>query len=67
MDLKAGETKTIEFLITPKQYAELNEEGQPEFTKGSLMVSVGGKQPNFEGLADAETTSVLTKTIELKE
>ncbi len=64
--LKTGETKTVEFLITPKQYAELNEEGQPEFVKGSLMVNVGGKQPNFNGLADAETTSVLTKTIELK-
>ncbi|MFC4633113.1 glycoside hydrolase family 3 C-terminal domain-containing protein [Dokdonia ponticola] len=64
--LKTGETKTVEFLITPKQYAELNEEGQPEFNQGSLTVNVGGKQPNFNGLADAETTSVLTKTIVLK-
>lgn len=64
--LKVGETKEITFSITPKQYAQLDSEGNRLFNPGKLKVSIGGKQPGFIGVANSETTEVLTKVITLK-
>jgi beta-glucosidase len=44
--LKAGETKTITFKITPKQLAQVNVEGKRVVTEGEIEFSVGGMQPN---------------------
>lgn len=43
--LKVGETKTVAFTISPKQYAQLNSSGNAVFNTGKIIVSVGGKQP----------------------
>ena len=64
--LKAGETKTLEFNIEPKQYAQFNSEGQPIHPAGKMLVSVGGKQPVFHEKDKANTTEVISKTIALK-
>lgn len=61
--LKAGETKTIKFNISPKQYAYINEYGNEEIKPSTISVSIGGKQPNFKGNKNALTTQVITKTI----
>ncbi|SFD13028.1 glycoside hydrolase family 3 protein [Algibacter pectinivorans] len=63
--LKAGETKTISFSISPKQYALINNEGVNVLNTGSLNVSVGGKQPGFKGVADTTTSNVLIKDVTL--
>lgn len=43
--LKAGESKTLTFVLQPRDLAVLNSEGNVEFEAGKLMISVGGGQP----------------------
>ncbi|SDW70148.1 beta-glucosidase [Lutibacter oricola] len=61
--LKKGETKTVSFLVEPKQYAAINEYGEQDITSGSIKLSVGGKQPNVEGFTGAKSTQVITKVL----
>lgn len=61
--LKAGETKTVKFNISPKQYAYINEYGTEEIMPSTIQLSIGGKQPNFKGIADSHSTQVLEKRI----
>ena len=63
--LNAGETKTVQYNIKPKQYATINTEGKSVVEPGSLVISVGGKQPGFKGIADTSTSGVLIKKIAL--
>lgn len=63
--LNAGEAKTLHFNISPKQYALIDDDGKALLAPGPLVISVGGKQPGFEGVADASTSGVLTKSISL--
>lgn len=58
--LEPGETKTIQFSLSPKQYAVVNDNGKLTIEPGEFFVSVGGKQPGFEGNADAKTTGTTT-------
>lgn len=64
--LKANETKTVSFIVTPKQYAIISSEGKSAMKSGALTLSIGGKQPGFKGVADANTTNTLQKTIQLE-
>lgn len=65
VNLKSGATKTMSFKIPREQYALVNDSGKSEFTDGRLNISVGGKQPGFNGIADSNTTQVITKSINL--
>ncbi|MDW5290296.1 fibronectin type III-like domain-contianing protein [Formosa sp. PL04] len=62
LHLKAGETKTVEFTIAPRQISMINKKGVRVMEPGWFTVSVGGKQPGFKGDSDAYTT----KTVESK-
>lgn len=64
--LKPNETKTVNFTITPKQYAIIKANGESSMELGTLTICVGGKQPGFKGVADTHTTSNLEKTITLQ-
>jgi beta-glucosidase len=44
--LKAGESKIIQFSLTPQQLSATDENGVDKFLKGKLMISVGGGQPD---------------------
>ena len=61
--LNAGETKTVNYKIDADKYASITSEGKKIVEKGNLLLSVGGKQPGFIGVADALTTGVLSKRV----
>lgn len=48
ISLKAGETKTIDFVLTPSQYAARNNDNQAVVEAGDVQISVGGKQPEYD-------------------
>jgi beta-glucosidase len=48
--LKAGETKTVAFTLKPHQMAARGEDNTALVEAGSLLVSVGGKQPDAAAL-----------------
>ena len=67
VSLRAGEKKTITFTLSPDQYALVNADGQWEVPVGTLMISVGGKQPGTPALSEASTTAVLTSVVNIVE
>lgn len=61
--LKAGETKTVTFTLTPEQFALVSEkDGSTYIPSGKLSISVGGGQP---GVKNKTTSNVLTKEINI--
>jgi beta-glucosidase len=48
--LKAGETKSVEFAVTPEAMSARDEANQAVVETGRVLVSVGGKQPDTESL-----------------
>ena len=60
--LKAGETKTVDFLLKPHQFAARNEENIPLVEAGKVLISVGGKQPDEKSIAAAK---VIQKRVEV--
>lgn len=64
--LNPGERKTVNLKITSKQFATVMADGHRVVEPGSYQISVGGKQPGFKGAADAVTTSVLMRTVQLQ-
>lgn len=60
--LKAGESKTLSFKLTPEQYTLLNEKGQAYQPKGKLELSVGGGQAKQKQVG---TSNVLLKTVQV--
>jgi beta-glucosidase len=61
--LAPKETKTVEFTVGPKQLATVAADGHRMVQPGTFRISVGGKQPGFQGMADASTTGVVTGTL----
>jgi beta-glucosidase len=64
--LEPGEQRRVVFQITPRRLSLIDAEGQRVVEPGVFRVSVGGKQPGFSGLADAETTGVVTGHVRLE-
>jgi beta-glucosidase len=66
IDLKKGETKTVNFTIAPRQLSLINKKGQRVVEPGWFTIFVGGKQP--DGSADILKTrcSYTGKTIILE-
>ncbi len=60
--LKVGETKKIDFKVTPKQLAIVDENYSQEANDQMLLISVGGAQPNKK-LETAQ--KVITKKVHL--
>jgi len=63
VSLDAGESKTVSFNLSPKEYASMQLDGTILIQPGELTVSIGGKQPGFIGNADAITTQVVSGKI----
>lgn len=49
--LKAGETQTVEFTLTPNQFAARDDNNAAVVEEGEVLISVGGKQPDSATLA----------------
>jgi beta-glucosidase len=70
--LKPGERRRVTFTLTPRDLTMVDERGRRLLEPGEFRVSIGGKQPGFDGNADAATTGVVTgmfivtgKTVEI--
>ncbi len=57
--LKAGESKTVEFTLTPRQLSMINKKTQRVIESGTFDIYVGGEQPGFSGDNDASSTGVI--------
>jgi len=65
VSLKAGETKSVSFSLTPRQLSLIDFQNRRVVEPGIFEVSVGGKQPGFAGRADAATTGSVTGRFEV--
>jgi beta-glucosidase len=61
--LKPGEKKTMQLTVPARQFAMTGADGRRMAQPGTFEISAGGKQPGFQGLADASTTSVVTGSL----
>lgn len=59
INLKAGEKRKLTFTISPRQMSVILDNGKRVIEPGDFAFSIGGKQPNFTGSADAKTTGVI--------
>ena len=65
INLKPGESKVVEFTLDPRQFSIINNKDQRVIEPGWFTISVGGKQPGFEGYPDPQFTDVLSGRIRL--
>lgn len=61
--LKAGESRTIQFTLTPAILSVVNKEGKLVQTSERVWISVGGGQPN---VSNKTTSNVLTKFLTIQ-
>ncbi len=61
--LKAGESKTIQFTLTPEQLSIVDAEGNLFQPTGAITVSVGGGQP---GIKNKTTSGVVSTIVHVK-
>ncbi|GGG40912.1 glucan 1,4-alpha-glucosidase [Dokdonia pacifica] len=64
--LKANETKTVDFSITPKLYAQLDEAGNKIYLEGKMSISIGGRQPTADELNNSVATNLVSKVVTIK-
>jgi beta-glucosidase len=65
VSLEPGERQTVSFTLTPDQLSLIDSGWQRVVEPGVFEISVGGKQPGFTGVADANTTDVVTGRFEV--
>ena len=63
--LEPGESREVEFIITPRQFSIINVKGKRIIEPGYFTISVGGKQPGFGGYHDPQLTQALAGRIRL--
>ncbi len=63
--LQSGERRQVNFTLDPKAFSLVDDNNLRIVEPGEFEISLGGKQPGFDGLADASTTEVKSKEIEL--
>lgn len=59
--LQPGESKTVKFELPQKAFALVDEKGDLRVDDGSFTISVGGKQPGADSIADASTTGIVSE------
>lgn len=64
--LKKGESKIVEFTLTPRQLSLINKRTKRVVEAGDFVVHVGGEQPGFSGDVKAKTTGVVRGTFNVK-
>jgi beta-glucosidase len=53
--LKAGESKMVQFQVTPQDLSVMDNNGRPQQMAGNIMISVGGSQPDATTIATKKT------------
>lgn len=64
--LKKGESQTVEFTLEPRGFSMINNKDQLVVEPGWFTISVGGEQPGFEGMTNAETTETVAGRVNIK-
>ncbi|MGP8244279.1 MAG: glycoside hydrolase family 3 C-terminal domain-containing protein, partial [Bryobacteraceae bacterium] len=64
--LAPGQSRVLEFNLTPRQFALAGADGRLVIEPGTFEIAVGGKQPGFSGAADAATTAVVSSGLILQ-
>jgi beta-glucosidase len=62
---KPGESKVVSFNLAPRQMSVIDNNGKRFVFPGKVRIEVGGKQPGFNGTADATNTESLSTVIEV--
>ena len=63
--LRPKERRTVEFTLLPQQFSHTTRDGRRVVEPGRFEISVGGRQPGFRGPLDANTTGVMTETLQI--
>lgn len=63
--LNPGETSDVEFTIEPRQFSIINSKDKRVIEPGYFTISVGGKQPGFNGYLDPQFTQIVTGRLKL--
>jgi len=63
--LKPGESREVQFNLEPRQFSIINNKDKRVIEPGYFTISVGGKQPGFNGYLDPSFTQVVTGRIRL--
>ena len=63
--LSTGESRAVSFTLAPRSLSEIDRLGRRAEKPGEFEISIGGKQPGFQGYQDAATTGVVTATFEV--
>lgn len=61
--LKAGETKTLSFTLSPEQLSLINDAGEQYQPTGKISISIGGGQP---GVPNKINSNIVSKTITIQ-
>ncbi|MDZ7723295.1 MAG: glycoside hydrolase family 3 C-terminal domain-containing protein [candidate division KSB1 bacterium] len=64
--LKAGESKSVTFILKPRQIPLIDRDNNRIVEPGVFSLSIGGKQPGFSGNADAGTTDVISDSFRVE-
>jgi len=62
--LSPSESGVVEFTVTRRMMSVIDDNGERVVPPGRFRIEVGGKQPGFQGIADAGTTEVMTREFE---
>lgn len=65
INLKPGESKTVEFTLTPEQISMINKKSQRVIEGGTFEVFVGGEQPGMAAENHATSTEVISGTFKV--
>jgi beta-glucosidase len=60
ISLKVGESRVLQFQLSPEDLSTFDDKGMKKQTKGKIMISVGGGQP---GEKNKTTSNVLKATV----
>jgi beta-glucosidase len=63
--LKPGESRIVEFSLDPRPFSIINNKDRRVIEPGYFTITVGGKQPGFNGYSDPQFTQVVTGRIRL--
>jgi len=59
--------RQVSFTLTSRQLSVIDNQGKRVLEPGRFRIEVGGKQPGFKGAADAATTEVVSRQLEVAE
>jgi beta-glucosidase len=65
VSLQPGETRAVNFTLTPRQLSTVEADGHRLAEPGTLVISAGGAQPGFAGPLNPSTTGVVTGSLRI--